>query len=350
MTAVADPGVEAFKSTILGLFFQDVHRVVPNPEYQERFGAEKAGQFDLGKHVFYLDWFFRNCKRLSAAYDLFADEASRALFLNLIRYRLSGQAHVRIDSHLPSLADEASDFKALFDGAPSELATNGRFGHLLHYDQEWKGVRYTVDTIKHSMMWSLVYRQYFLDRGGVRIRPEPGDFVVDSGAFTGDTAVVFSRAVGPSGRVFAFEPVASHVEVCRHNFSRPEYENITLLPYGISDRSVEAPPADLPDYDPGWRVHGAVPLARLDDLVINGRIPKVDFIKLDVEGSELAAMRGAAASLHRFKPKLALSLYHNPDDYFEIIEFLHGLGLGYRFYLGQYTMWEAETVLYAAAS
>ncbi len=350
MTAVAESGVLAFKSAVLGHFFQDIHQVVPNPEYQERFGAERANRFDLGKHVFYLDWFFRNCERLAAAHDLLADDGSRALFINLIRYRLSGQAHVRIDSHLPGLAGEAERFKAVFTGEPSSLATNGQFGHLFHYDQEWNGVRYTVDTIKNSLLWSVVYGQYFFQRNGLRIQAEPGDYVIDGGAFTGDTSVVFAGAVGPNGRVFAFEPVASHVEVCTHNFARPAYENVTLLPYGISDQSVEAPPVTLPDYDPGWRVRGAVPLARLDDLVIEGRIAKVDFIKLDVEGSELAALRGAAASLHRFKPKLAVSLYHNPDDYFEILEYLNGLGIGYRFYLAQYTMWEAETVLYATTA
>lgn len=349
MTAVAEPGVLAFKSAVLGHFFQDIHQIVPNPEYQARFGAERANKFDLGKHVFYLDWFFRNCDRLAAAHDLLADDASRALFINLIRYRLSGQAHVRIDSHLPALAGEEARFKALFSGEPSKLATSGQFGHLFHYDQEWNGVRYTVDGIQNCLLWPLVYGQYFFERNGVRIQAEPGDYVIDGGACTGDTAIIFSRAVGPSGHVYAFEPVASHVDVCAYNFSRPQFENVTLLPYGLSDESVEAPPVDLPEYDPGWRVRGAVPLARIDDLVIDGRITRIDFIKMDVEGSELAALRGAVASLHRFKPKLALSLYHNPDDYFEIIEFLAGLNLGYRFHLGQYMMWDAETVLYATA-
>jgi hypothetical protein len=115
----------------------------------------------------------------------------------------------------------------------------------------------------------------------------------------------------------------------------------------LSDTTVHAPAVVLDQYSPGWRVIGTVPLYRIDDLVEAGGIERVDFIKLDVEGSELAALRGALASLRRFKPKLAISLYHKPNDLFEISQFVEDLGLGYKLYLEHYTIWDEETVLYA---
>jgi hypothetical protein len=51
--------------------------------------------------------------------------------------------------------------------------------------------------------------------------------------------------------------------------------------------------------------------------------------------------------LKRFKPKLAIALYHKPEDFWTIPDFLQSLDLGYRFYLGHYTIFEYETVLYA---
>lgn len=346
---MSDPAATEFKNAIIGQFYRDVHHLERNEEYIARFGLERANQFDLPKHSLGLDWFFQNSEHLYRAYMLLADEESRNLFASLIRFRLAGAAHVRVAAPIPELAGQARHFRETFVGTPSQLQNAGMFGHLVHYDREWDGVRYVVDTIQDSLLWTLVYRQYYLDRNGIRIRPEAGDYVVDGGACTGDTAVVFSRAVGPEGRVFAFEPVAAHIDICNHNFSQGGYENVTLLPYGLSDQAIEAPPVSLDAYDPGWRVQGVVPLARIDDLVIDGRIPRVTFIKLDIEGSELAALRGAVATIRLFKPKLAISIYHRFDDYFEIITFLNDLNLGYRFHLGHYTAWDAETVLYAQA-
>ena len=68
---------------------------------------------------------------------------------------------------------------------------------------------------------------------------------------------------------------------------------------------------------------------------------------MDIEGSELAALQGAEQTLRQFKPNLAISIYHKFADFFEIPSYLHGLGLGYRFYLDHYTIHAEETVLYA---
>ena len=350
---MSDPNAVAFKKQVLSLYLQDVHRIEQNNYDYARFsfdGVDRSNLFDVERHAAYLDWFFNNFEQLYVALTRLTDDESRRLLINLIRYRMSGHLHVRIESRVPTLAQEAQRFRTVFAGAPSQQPTAGLFGDLVYYDQEWNGQRYTVDTLKDGLIWTLLYRQYYFDRGGVRIQPEAGDFVIDGGACTGDTTAVFSRSVGPDGRVYSFDPVGSHIEICRRNFERPGYDNVTLFPYGISDRTIEAPPVALAQYDPGWRLNGVVPLARIDDLVIAGRIERLDFLKLDVEGSEMAALRGALSTIVRFKPKLAVSIYHKPNDYFEILNFLHEQNLGYRFYLDHYTIWDEETVLYGIAS
>jgi len=57
-----------------------------------------------------------------------------------------------------------------------------------------------------------------------------------------------------------------------------------------------------------------VPLTRIDDEVEKLGLPRVDFIKMDIEGAEREALAGAAGTLRRFKPTLALDSYHRPDD------------------------------------
>ena len=340
-----------FRNYVLQRFFQDIHKIEPDNYAAERFsfdGVDRSMVFDVNKHVLYFDWFMDNYDAVFEAYERFADQASKDLFVDVIRYRLAGHLHVRMNARVWALADEVRRFKSRFAGVPSTLAATGMFGSLVHYDAEWEGVSYAVDTLKDSLLYYLVHRQYFFDRDGTTIKPDPGDHLIDGGSFTGDSGIVFSRAVGPQGRVYSFDPVQNHVDICNANFARAGYENMRVFPYGVSDKTVAAPTVKLGQYSPGWRVDdSAVPLIRIDDLVIAGQIERIDFIKLDVEGSETAALRGALASIHKFKPKLAISIYHRPDDLFGISKFVDDLRLGYKFYLDCYTIYDEEIVLYA---
>jgi hypothetical protein len=72
----------------------------------------------------------------------------------------------------------------------------------------------------------------------------------------------------------------------------------------------------------------------------------VDFLKLDIEGSELSALKGAQRTLERFRPSLAISLYHSLDDFVSIPAFLNGLNLGYEWYLDHFTIHREETILF----
>ena len=70
---------------------------------------------------------------------------------------------------------------------------------------------------------------------------------------------------------------------------------------------------------------------------------------MDIEGAELPALKGAEMSIRRFKPKLAISVYHKQEDIWKIQHWIEGLDLGYRFYLRHFTIHAEETVLFAIA-
>jgi hypothetical protein len=88
-------------------------------------------------------------------------------------------------------------------------------------------------------------------------------------------------------------------------------------------------------------------LILIDDVVGTPEFPKVDFIKMDIEGAEQQALRGAEECIRRFKPKLAITVYHSLEDFWEIPRWIDGLGLGYKFYLRHFTIHSEETVLFA---
>ena len=82
-------------------------------------------------------------------------------------------------------------------------------------------------------------------------------------------------------------------------------------------------------------------------VVVRDNIPRIDFIKMGIEGSELSALRGGESTIRRCRPKLAISLYHRSEDFFAIPLWIDSLGLGYRFFLEHYSIHHEETVLFS---
>ena len=74
----------------------------------------------------------------------------------------------------------------------------------------------------------------------------------------------------------------------------------------------------------------------LDSYVREKNIPRVDLIKLDVEGAELDVLKGAAVTIARFKPILLISAYHKWDDFWILSEFVKKLNPEYEFAMRQY--------------
>ena len=87
-----------------------------------------------------------------------------------------------------------------------------------------------------------------------------------------------------------------------------------------------------------------IEVRKLDDML---RDRKVTFLKMDIEGSELAALRGAERIIREQRPKLAICVYHKPEDMWEIPGFILNCHPDYKLYLRHYSISYTETVLYA---
>lgn len=305
---------------------------------QDRFDALRAH---------FLAFLTSNWEGMARSYGRFEDDVSRRLFVDLILFRTLGCRHVRLGSNTPAYWQARRDSVEL-PAEPSQFAGFPGGGGLHHFSLPREGHTLNVDCLHANIFFTFLLRQYFLDRDGARVQPEPGDHVVDAGACFGDTALDFAEVVGEAGHVYSFDPLEAHLRIIDHNIRQNGIANVTVFPNGLSDHSVEAPP--VPDrVDPGFADTDTMPVRSLDELVGTGVIPRVDFIKMDIEGFELPALRGAETTIRTFRPKLAISVYHRWDDYFTIPDFIAGLDLGYRFYLENYTVGEGETVLYCIA-
>ncbi|HUT11296.1 MAG TPA: FkbM family methyltransferase [Thermoguttaceae bacterium] len=350
-----------FLDHLLTQFLVKVHERTENNYDAMRFsydGVDRSSQYNVTEHKNYLRFLMNHHEALYRAYCLLEDEPSRKTFLDLILFRLVGHLHMKLDTNNAAHWD-LRDRARRMDCVPSTITYTGLFGPLRHYENvSFDGEMLNVDCWQGSIVWSFLIRQYYLERNGTAVRPEPGDYVIDAGACFGDTSLAFACSVGPQGRVFAFEVLGTHLDIIRHNVAQNPAlaDRIVLVPYGLADRcNPSAQPIQTNGVlAPGFSLQSmpdeaSIPVTTIDRLVESGDIERVDFIKMDIEGYELKALRGATRTLCRFRPKLAISVYHRAADLYEIPTFLSRLGLGYKLFIEHYTIHAEETILYAIA-
>jgi FkbM family methyltransferase len=291
---------------------------------------------------------------LRKLYFQLTDNESKRLLTKLMAYRLLGLTKVRLRS-----ASDVQTDREFCDNLTNLISTkspqyySGSF-EVNCYDLHPIGLNFRCYTIPFAINTEFRNLQYANDFVHVR----PGDWVLDCGACWGDTSLWFADQVGASGRVISFEFIPSSLEIYNANLEmNPELsERIELVTHPVADCSGKL----IRCHDNGAASTFKIELSEdqngplveaktisIDDWVENRNPEKVDFLKMDIEGAELDALYGAQETLKRFRPRLGIALYHQPEDIYRIPEFLMSLDLGYRFYLKHPTAEGFETVLLA---
>jgi FkbM family methyltransferase len=137
-------------------------------------------------------------------------------------------------------------------------------------------------------------------------KPRAGDAIVDIGAGRGEDVFAFSRAVGPTGRVWAIEPHPVSFAALRRMCELNRLANVTTLNYACMDRAEELQIETLPVWESNYVRAGApsasshlVNGARFDDLAAEQGIDRIDFLKMNIEGAERWALPGCEKALQR---------------------------------------------------
>lgn len=141
-------------------------------------------------------------------------------------------------------------------------------------------------------------------------RVKPGAVVADIGANIGYYTLLLSRAVGPGGHVYAIEPSPQIRLRLEDALRRNAVTNVTVVPYGISDRSERRAftisAANLGASHFGEPSEDGLELRRLGDVIPADQLARLSFIKIDVEGMEGAVMRDIATLLPQLPQELTL--------------------------------------------
>ena len=176
----------------------------------------------------------------------------------------------------------------------------------------------------------------------------------NAGAYTGDTLerIVYTRFAGFK-HIYAFEPGIKQFEAMNARVDRLKKEwainddKITLVNAAISneckkvyyDTSTDLFFNKISSISTGHEIN----LYTIDSF-LDGK--EITFLISDIEGEELNMLKGAVETIKKYKPKMAISVYHRPDDLFTIPKFIKELVPEYNFDLRHHSIVYGDTVLY----
>lgn len=294
---------------------------------------------------------------LSITYSLLEDEYSKSMLVKVITYRIMGYRKVKLPLNNPSYWSQRNLVHSLTRNNDT-IKIKFFDWRLHHFELDKIGISLNLYSMVGGILTNFVLKQYEYVNRKFSIKAQYGDYVIDAGGSWGDTALYFSEEVGSEGKVFTFEFIPSNIDIMIKNFGlNPELQNrIEIIQSPLWSESGITMFCN--DNGPGSRVSDLrinqddiqINTLSIDDFVLKNKLPRIDFIKMDIEGAELAALKGAIETLNKYKPKLAISIYHNLDDYVQIPLFLSSLKLGYKFYIDHFTIHAEETVLFAGVT
>lgn len=174
------------------------------------------------------------------------------------------------------------------------------------------------------------------------------EIFIDAGCCDLGTTIDFARLCNGLKKVYAFEPDSQNYKDCARRIEeqKDNLPEIVMLPYGTWSKKTElhfeATADGCSHIGEGDTI---IHTAAIDDIIDNS--DKVTFIKMDVEGAELESLKGAERVIRKDRPKLAICIYHKPEDMITLPLYIKSLVPEYKFYLRSYSNSYNEMVLYA---
>lgn len=206
------------------------------------------------------------------------------------------------------------------------------------------------DVFNKIMSYRLTAELSYMDSFSVRFREQYfEDFLgeldactyVDCGGFDGDTTEEFIRRYPDYAKIFLFEPSVQNLSLAKLRLEGKR--DIEFIALGLSDV-----PGKL-SFEENLGSASSVSdigTSQITVTTLDTYQEKFSFIKMDLEGWELSALRGSERHIAKDNPILAISVYHSIDDFWTIPKYITSVNNKYKIYLRHYTEGWSETVMY----
>jgi FkbM family methyltransferase len=184
---------------------------------------------------------------------------------------------------------------------------------------------------------------------------ETGSIIVDAGSFNGAEIEEYMKRSYGSAVVYAFEPSADMTETLNHNkkILKKKYnlrdDQIVIVPFGLGENAIERMFFSQNYGGIGVVANeigdNAIKVTTLDEYFSDKQ--HFDVLKADIESMELPMLKGGAKTIEKYRPMLAISIYHSVDEFVTIAEYLHAIVPSYKFAVRNHSYNYTDTVLYA---
>ncbi len=183
-----------------------------------------------------------------------------------------------------------------------------------------------------------------------------GDVVFDAGANEGALSIIYAKKVGLRGQVFSFEPDTININVLHQNLELNEdVENVKLIKSGLWDKAAVLDFFEAGNvgssmfYEDENSKKVSIQTISIDDFVASENISKLDFVKMDIEGAEIKALKGAVKTIKQLKPNFAIASYHLVDGkltHFDVEDFFEQINYPFKTVFYE----DGEIITYAGSS
>lgn len=212
------------------------------------------------------------------------------------------------------------------------------FKRVLH-DKSMPHIDAQQESLAYCLVTGFYYHQYEYTLSETKkISVEHGDIVIDCGAAFGDTA--YWAYTNGAKKIYCFEIDPKNLQILKDTIINNKFDNITeIVPKALGATCGEIYLHTIDDAPLWGHISGTkendksipIPLTTIDTFCAENNV-KPTFIKMDIEGSELEALKGAKETIRKNKPKLAISIYHKLEDMWELPLLIHEIEPGYKFY------------------
>ena len=171
--------------------------------------------------------------------------------------------------------------------------------------------------------------------------------VFDIGAFKGDTAYFFSKKCSNKARIYAFEPDENNYKILLKIKDKYKLNNVIASNILFSNLETEINFLSMDLNRPAVKMKSTT----IDKFVEENNIEKINYIKMDVEGAEKNILEGAIKTIKKFKPSLAIAIYHGGklfmEDFYNIPIFIKNvINEDYEYYIKTFHPAGLETILF----
>lgn len=308
-------------------FLEELNKIIAVLNLPLNLSAQKADgawiSIRLNKNLeaavnFYIN---RESEWLRSFSDQLGDKLSREALFSFLRQRMLGKIFY--------------DTNIFYAMTPTPGSAKVRLEAFQRYSAWPWLVSSSAFNLPFMVINSFILQQYRIP--GV-IEVKASDTVLDVGAAYGDTTVFFSERMRNQGKIFAVDPLPDNIKDLKENLRLHGCANVEILPYGLGDReelawvrSRQADSNSVAEISKNQDANSApIKITTLDALC---RDMRVDFVKADIEGAELAMIHGGKETIKRDKPVFALALYHKENDFRDFPQALSSYNPDYVYFI-----------------